>query len=88
MLEICSLDAGNPLAIVNDFSPGLDESVKDDVAVEVDDADAGQPITLLGQDALAVKGEDLSLSKTIKSVRSCVFLRSICTLTFLSSAPS
>ena len=63
MLEICGLDAGDPLAIVDDFSPGLDEGVEDDVAVEVDDADSGQAITLLRQDALAVKGEDLCLSK-------------------------
>ena len=56
MLEIRGLDPGDPLAVVHHFGPGLDQRVKDDVAVEVDDADAGQPVTLLRQNALAVEG--------------------------------
>lgn len=37
MLQIRRLDSCDPLAIVDDFGPRLDEGVKDDVAVEVDD---------------------------------------------------
>ena len=64
MLEIVRLDASDPLSVVNHFSPRLDQGVENDVAVEVDNGDAGQPVAFLGQDPLAVKCQNLCLSAT------------------------
>ena len=54
MFEVIGFDASNPLAIICDFCPWFDQSVENDVPVEVDDADASEPITLLCQDSFAV----------------------------------
>ena len=64
MLEIVRLDASDPLSVVDHFSPRLDQGVENDVAVEVDDGDAGQSVALLCEDPLAVKCQDLCLSAT------------------------
>ena len=37
MFEVTSLDASDPLTVIYDFGPRLDQSVKHNVAVEVDD---------------------------------------------------
>lgn len=54
MLEIVLLDASDPLPVVDDFCPWLDECVEDYIPVEVDDGDAGETVALRSQDALAV----------------------------------
>ena len=47
MFQVTCLDACDPLTVVDDFSPWLDERVKDYVSVEVDDRDASQSVSLL-----------------------------------------
>ena len=69
MLQIRRLDSCDPLAIVDDFGPRLDEGVKDDVAVEVDDRNAGQPVPFLRQDPLAVECQNFRLPKTKFAIR-------------------
>ena len=62
VLQILRFYPCNPLPIVDHFRPGLDEGVKDDVAVEVHDGNAGQPVAFLRQDAFAVQSQDLCFS--------------------------
>ena len=66
MLEVVGLDACDPLAVVNNFGPRLDQSVKHDVAVEVDNRDSCQTITLLCQDPLAVECQDFGFPTTMR----------------------
>lgn len=66
MFEVVGLDPSDPLAVVGDLGPRLDQRVKHDVAVEVDNTDAGQSVSLLGLDALAVKSEDFGFPKQRK----------------------
>lgn len=61
MLEVIWLDASNSLPVINDLGPGLDKRVEDNIAIKVDDRNTRQPITLLGQNPLAVDGQDLGL---------------------------
>ena len=67
MLEVLCLDAGDPLAIVDHIwlfamvAAGLNQGVENNIAVEIDDADTGQSLALLGENALAVESENLRL---------------------------
>ena len=54
MFEVIGFDASDPLAVVRDLCPWFDQSVENDVPVEVYDADASEPITLLCQNSFAV----------------------------------
>ena len=54
VLQITAFDACDFLSVVDDFGPWLDECVKHDVAVEVDDRDACQPVTFLRENPLTV----------------------------------
>ena len=71
MLQIIRLDSCDPLSIVLDLGPWLDQCVEHYVAVEVDNGHSCKPVTFLGQDALAVQGKNLGLSKWMKSVKIC-----------------
>ena len=62
MLEIVGLDASNPLPVVLNLRPWLDQCVEHDVAVEVDDRNSSEPVTFLGQDALTVQCKNFGLS--------------------------
>lgn len=61
MLKVFWLDACDPLPIVGNFCPRLDKSIKNDVPVEIYDADPRKAISLFCLDALAVESEDLRL---------------------------
>ena len=64
MLEVMRSYPRDPLTVVFYLSPWLDQSVKHNVSVEVDDGDASEPITFLCENPLAVKGQDFCLSVT------------------------
>ena len=66
MLQITSFDACDPLSVVDDLGPGLDQRVEHYVAVEVDDRDSCQSVALLRQDPLAVESEYLRLPRNSK----------------------
>ena len=68
MSEILRLDPGDMLSIVNNFSPWLDQSVKHNVAIVVDDGHTCQSVSFLGQDSLTVNRKDLSLSEQNKKI--------------------
>lgn len=53
--EVCRLDPSDELSVVDDFAPWLDQSVKHNVPVEVDDTDASKSFALLGQYSLAIE---------------------------------
>ena len=63
MLQIIRLDSSNPLPVILNFCPRLDQRVKHNVAVKVDDWNSSESVTFLRQDALAVQCENLCLSK-------------------------
>lgn len=63
MLQINSLDASDPLAVVGDFGPRLHQRVKNYIAIEVDDGDAGKAVSFLRQDSFAVQRQDFRLSE-------------------------
>lgn len=63
MLEIVGFDSGDPFSVVSDFRPGLDQRVKHDIPVEVNDWNSGEALTLLRLDPLTVKRQDFSLSR-------------------------
>ena len=62
MFEVICLDAGDPLSVIDDFSPGLDKWVENNIAKKVNDAHSSKSIAFLRQDALTVKCQNLSLS--------------------------
>ena len=66
MLEVISFDARDPLSVVDNFSPGLDQRVKYDVTKEVDNAYSSKSVSFLRQDSFAVKRKNLCLSRTNK----------------------
>ena len=66
MLQITGFDACDPLSVVDDLGPGLDQRVEHDVAVEVDDRDSCQSVALLRQDPLTVESEYLRLPRNSK----------------------
>lgn len=68
MLEVISFDARNPLSVVDNFSPGLDQRVKNDVPKEVDNAYSSKSVSFLRQDSFAVKRKNLSLFATFGSL--------------------
>lgn len=63
MLEIVGFDSSDPFSVVGDFRPGLDQRVKHDIPVEVNDWNSGEALTLLRLDPLTVKRQDFSLSR-------------------------
>lgn len=70
MLQVTCFDASDPLTVIYDFGPRLNQSVKHDVAVEVDDGDTGQTVTLLRQNPLTVKCQNFSFpNKQFDNVR-------------------
>ena len=72
MLQINSLDASDPLAVVGDFGPRLHQRVKNYIAIEVDDGDAGKAVSFLRQDSFAVQRQDFRLSEN-NSLESLLF---------------
>ena len=73
MLQVIGLDSCDPLPVVLDLGPGLDQRVEHNVAVEVHDRDTSKPVTLLGQDALTVQCQNFRFSIVI-SVKICAKL--------------
>lgn len=67
MLEVISFYASYPLAVVCDFCPWLDQSVEDNISVEVDDADTSKPIALFCQDSFTVQGKYLCFPNSSES---------------------
>ena len=61
MLQVLSLDARDPLPVVDHFRPGLNQSVKHNISIEVDNRHAGQSVPLFRQNALTVQRQDFSL---------------------------
>lgn len=68
MLEVISFDARDPLSVVDNFSPGLDQRVKYDVTKEVDNAYSSKSVSFLRQDSFAVKRKNLCLFATFGSL--------------------
>lgn len=62
VLEVNRFDARNPLSVVDNFRPGLDQRVKHDVPKEVYNAYSSKSVSFLCQDSFAVKRENLCLS--------------------------
>lgn len=67
VFQVSCFDPGDPLSVVDNLGPRFDESIEDDVAVEVDDGDSSESVTFLRQNPLAVECQNFSLSTSIES---------------------
>ena len=68
MLQITRFDSCDPLTIVNNLGPRFNQRIKHDIAIEVDNRNPCQSITLLGQDPLTVECQYFCLSKEQKDL--------------------
>ena len=66
MLQVLGLDSRDPLSVVDNFRPGLNQCVKHNIPVEVDNGNAGQSVSLFGQNALTVQRQDFCLPRANK----------------------
>ena len=68
MLKVNGLDTGDPFSVVEHLKllvmevTWLYQSVKNDVAVKIDDGNSRQPLSFLGEDSLTVKRKNLCFS--------------------------
>lgn len=67
MLQVTGLDARDPLSVIHNLGPRLDQGVKDNIAVKIDDRNSSKSIAFFRQNALAVECQNLCLSTIIKS---------------------
>ena len=63
VFQIFWLDPSDPLTIVRDLRPWLNECVEDHITIKVNNADTGKSVTFFGQDAFAVKRHYFRLPK-------------------------
>ena len=63
VFQIFWLDPCNPLSVVSDLRPGLNECVEDNISIKVNNTDPCKPVTFLSQDAFAIQRHDFRLSK-------------------------
>jgi hypothetical protein len=56
MFQVIWLDTGDPLSVIRNLGPRLDECIKHNIAVEVDDANSGKSVTLFSEYPFAIKG--------------------------------
>jgi len=68
MLQIVRLDPSDPFSVVLHFSPRLYQGVKDNVAVEIDDWDAGESVSFFCQDSFTIKRKDFGLLTSLHSL--------------------
>lgn len=61
MLQIFWLDTSNRLTIVSYFGPWFNQSVKDDIAIKIDNRNPCKTITFLCLDSLAVNSQNFCL---------------------------
>ena len=67
MLQVTGLDARDPLSVVHNLGPRLDQGVEDNISVKVDDRNSSESIALFRQNSLTVECQNLRLSARIKS---------------------
>ena len=67
MLQVHGLDPSDPLSVVVDLGNRSDQGVKDHVPIVVHDRNPSKALSVLSQNALAVKGQDFGFPKVYDS---------------------